>query len=123
MRRDIVVALAFGVALAGCSNEPKASQQQLEEFEPPIVGVRGDVVPRAQARFARLDKNGDGVITKDEFPARFADRFAELDTDKDGRISRSEMVEGALRRFDARDANKDGQVTPDERVDRTQAGS
>lgn len=118
MHKDIGVALALAVALAGCSEEPKASQQQLEEFDPPVVGVRGDVIPRAQARFARLDKNTDGIVTKNEFPANRADRFAELDADKDGNVSRSEMVEGALRRFDDLDANKDGQVTPDERPDR-----
>lgn len=115
MRKDMMVALALGVALAGCSNEPKASQQQLEEFEPPIVGVRGDVVPRQQARFARLDKNSDGVITKDEWPPARIDRFEALDTNKDGKVSRSEMVEGALARFDALDVNKDGQITPEER--------
>ena len=113
--RTIVVA---ALVLAGCSNQPKATDEQLEDFEPPVVGVRGDVIPRAQARFARLDKNADGVVTKDEFPARFADRFDALDADKDGKISRSEMVEGALQRFDALDLNKDGQVTPEERPKR-----
>lgn len=113
MRTLVITATAL--ALAACSNTPQATDAQLEEFEPPVVGVRGDVVPRAQARFARLDKNGDGFVTKDEFPARRADRFAELDADKDGKLSRSEMVEGALQRFDALDVNKDGQVTPEER--------
>lgn len=113
--RTIVLA---ALVLAGCSNQPKATDEQLEDFEPPVVGVRGDVIPRAQTRFARLDKNTDGVVTKDEFPARFADRFASLDANKDGTISRSEMVESALRRFDAMDLNKDGQVTPDERPKR-----
>lgn len=112
--RSVMIA-AFGLALAACSNQPKASDEELDEFEPPVVGVRGDVVPRQQARFARLDKNADGYVTADEFPARRAARFAELDTDKDGKLSRSEMVEGALKRFDRLDTNKDGQVTPDER--------
>lgn len=111
----IVTLVALGLALAACSNQPKANDEQLEDFEPPVVGVRGDVVPRAQARFARLDKNGDGFVTADEFPARRADRFAQLDTDKDGKLSRSEMVEGALQRFDALDTDKDGQITPQER--------
>lgn len=108
-------ALALGLALAACSNQPKATQEQLEEFEPPVVGVRGDVVPRAQARFARLDKNEDGFVSKDEFPAQRAARFVELDTDRNGKLSRSEIVEGALKRFDALDTDKDGQVTPQER--------
>ena len=111
----ILMIPALGLALAACSNQPTASNDQLEEFEPPVVGVRGDVVPRQQARFERLDKNKDGFVTTEEFPARRAERFSQLDTDGNGKVSRSEMVEGALNRFDALDTDKDGQVTPQER--------
>ena len=108
--------LTMGLALAGCSNTPTADEAALDDFDPPIVGVRGDVVPRQQTRFARLDKNVDGFVTPNEYPKRGAQRLAALDGDGDGKVSRSEMVEGALRRFDARDTNKDGQVTPQERA-------
>lgn len=115
MTMRVVMTALLGLALAACSNEPKAGEAGLGEFDPPVVGVRGDVVPRQQARFARLDQNVDGYLTPDEFPKRNPQRIAALDGDGDGRVSRSELVEGMLKRFDARDANRDGQVTPQER--------
>lgn len=106
---------AIGLALAACAKQPKATEEELEEFEPPTVEVRGDVVPRQQRRFERLDKNQDGHATSDEIPARLTERVMRYDANGDGKISRSEMVEGALARFDRLDTNKDGQVTPEER--------
>ncbi len=45
---------------------------------------------------AKLDKNGDGVITKDELPdgSRLAARFAEIDKDGDGSLTREELKAG-----------------------------
>lgn len=79
--------------------------------------------PRMQAR---IDANGDGVITKEEaakFP-RFAEKFAQLDKNKDGKLVRDEMPmhragmrgrtdgkrghEGGLR---AMDADGDGRIS------------
>mgnify|MGYP001607716223 CR=1 FL=1 len=116
MRLAVIVALA-GLCgpLGACSNQPKASNEQLEQFKPPMVRDRGDVVPRQQARFARLDKNGDGFVAADELPPRLAGRLAEFDGDKDGKLSRSEMVEGALDRFDRLDTSKDGKIDAAER--------
>jgi len=44
--------------------------------------------------FARLDKNGDGVITRDEVAgrARLEQRFDELDADKNGQLTKEEMM-------------------------------
>lgn len=41
-------------------------------------------------RFARLDRNGDGVIDRQEIASMLARRFARLDTDHDGVLSPSE---------------------------------
>ncbi len=51
-----------------------------------------DVVHDVMAKqmFAKLDKNGDGVLTKDEFPP-FVQKMSALDTNGDGTISRDEM--------------------------------
>ena len=112
MRHFIPSALAVG--LAACSNQPKASAVELDAFDPPTVQVRGDVQPRQQARFARLDRNGDGFVTAAEFPRNGAGRVARFDVNRDGKVSRGELVEGALARFARLDADRDGQVTPQE---------
>jgi hypothetical protein len=44
----------------------------------------------AKQMFARLDKNGDGVLTKDEFPP-FVQKMAAMDANGDGTVSRDEM--------------------------------
>lgn len=51
-----------------------------------------DVVHDVMAKqmFARLDKNGDGVLTKDEFPP-FVQKLSAMDTNGDGTVSRDEM--------------------------------
>jgi Ca2+-binding EF-hand superfamily protein len=40
--------------------------------------------------FAKLDKNGDGVLTKDEFPPSVA-KMSAMDTNGDGTVTRDEM--------------------------------
>jgi hypothetical protein len=47
--------------------------------------------PHHGGRFAKMDENGDGAVTFEEFQS------------------------GALARFDKTDTNKDGKVTPEER--------
>ncbi len=43
-----------------------------------------------KAAFAKLDKNGDGVLTKDEFPPYLA-KLSAMDSNGDGTVSRDEM--------------------------------
>jgi len=45
--------------------------------------------------FARLDKNGDGGVTKDEVEGRFADNFDTMDANKDGKIEQAEFSAAA----------------------------
>ena len=68
--------------------------------------LRGDVVPRLQSRFERLDQNKDGFLTADEFKRDGAQRIAGRDINGDGKLSRAELVEGALARFDRLDAEQ-----------------
>ncbi len=62
-------------------------QLSAEEFSKAHEVVR---TVMAQQMFAKLDKNGDGVLTKDEFPP-FVQKMAALDTNGDGTVSRDEM--------------------------------
>jgi len=80
-----------------------------------------------QARFKRLDANGDGKLSKDELFARTpaignsvlpTDRqasqqssyFLLLDTDKDGFVTLAEFMTGADRNFARCDLDKNGRI-------------
>jgi len=59
----------------------------------------------------RLDRNGDGKISRQEAPPRMADRFARLDRDNSGQLDRQELtlvVEllGRVRRPEAKPARE-----------------
>lgn len=81
-----------------------------------------DVLKRADRRFARMDKNNDGVIDKDEIGGRRAERIAYkqklrmhvLDTNKDGSVSKDEYLAKSKSRFSMMDLNGDGKVTVDD---------
>jgi Ca2+-binding EF-hand superfamily protein len=73
----------------------------------------------AAQRNQRMDTNGDGKISRDEWK-RPADMFDKLDTNHDGYITRDEMRAG--RRFDINqmDTNHDGKISKDEWKGRSQ---
>lgn len=62
----------------------------------------------------RKGKRGGGWAGKQR--GERGDWFARLDTDGDGMISRDEFIAPALKRFDRADADGDGIVTPEERA-------
>jgi Ca2+-binding EF-hand superfamily protein len=85
------------------------------------VITRAEFADARNKMFTRLDRNGDGYLTKDDRPRRFAasrggngNRLAEamtlLDKDGDGRISRDEFVKGPSVVFDRADKNRDGVI-------------
>jgi Ca2+-binding EF-hand superfamily protein len=67
--------------------------------------------------FAALDKNGDGVISRDEAAARpkLAKMFDKMDTNKDGTLSKDEMKAAhdklAERHFFKMDTDRDGRIS------------
>lgn len=81
--------------------------------------------PRCVDRFNSLDKNGDGVVTMDEFsaPKPVGDPskvFKSLDANGDGVVSQSEFESkshgrpNAAQAFKARDVDGDGVISEDE---------
>ena len=60
--------------------------------DPPISGAKAQA--RAQKLFPKADRNGDGVITVEEWVAggyKF-EKFAIVDTDRNGRITIKEFL-------------------------------
>jgi Ca2+-binding EF-hand superfamily protein len=94
-------ALCFGApALALSAPTPKPATAPAKSF------TRAEMIQKVQDRFAKLDSNKDGFVTKDEMEAaqaamreRFANRMQEretavfdrMDTNKDGSVSRAEF--------------------------------
>lgn len=81
---------------------------------------------RTRERFARLDKNSDGIVDAAEVEAeigrmtesrgpireRMMQRFgARFDADRDGKITRQEVIERAKRDFARMDLDGDGRIT------------
>lgn len=66
--------------------------------------TRAELSQALTARFAKMDTNGDGKITKEEREAsraaRLDARFASLDADKNGQISKTEFAAGHEGRMD-----------------------
>ncbi len=77
-------------------------------------GRRGqDMAQRMQRMFEQNDANGDGKLSRDEFPERMSRMFDRIDSDGDGFVTRSEMSEmrggrggrGGRGRREGRDGN------------------
>ncbi len=69
---------------------------------------------REQRRFARYDRNRDGIITRTEMLSTRTKAFKALDTDGNNLLSFEEWAVATGDRFAAADANRDGKVTPPE---------
>ncbi|HKB05274.1 MAG TPA: EF-hand domain-containing protein [Gemmataceae bacterium] len=102
MQRLLSVAAVVGLVLAFASTAGAADEKKKKKEK--------GKAPEATALFTKLDTNGDGKLSKDEFnafkgvgkkadagkePKGFAstrdDWFAKLDTNKDGSISKEEF--------------------------------
>jgi acetyl esterase/lipase len=67
--------------------------------------------------FAEWDKDGDGFLTREEFPDKFGDRmFDRIDADGDGKISRKEDDDYRARR--RRGGRGRAELPPGTRVER-----
>ena len=132
MRKIIAAALLgtsllAGAAFAAQQAPAPAPQDRMSGGNPlKLADANGDgAVTKAEmladvdARFARLDPNKDGKISKDERPGDGAGRggrmMTRIDTDGDGAISLDEQRAQATRRFERVDANKDGTLDQAER--------
>lgn len=87
---------------------------------------------RTRERFARLDRNSDGVVDAAEFEAAMTGRMSRIqermggglrmgerlirmfDTNNDGRVTKDEFQAGIKKRFGEMDLNNDGRITDED---------
>lgn len=66
--------------------------------------TKAELTASLEARFAKMDVNGDGTLTKEDRDLRRQQRldarFTQLDADRNGQISKSEFTTGHERRAD-----------------------
>lgn len=134
MNRHTWATLATALTLIA----PLASQAQpatepapAPQTEPAPAPAPAPMAPREKSqrvphdKFAQVDTNHDGVISRDEAAAapQLASRFDEADADKDGRVTPAELKNHAKSHrlnnkgagaFTKLDSNGDGVVTRDE---------
>jgi Ca2+-binding EF-hand superfamily protein len=86
--------------------------------------TRAELTRYRAASFSRLDRNSDGVLTRDDIPAIAARLNPDLDFDRlmaqfdgndDRRVSRDEFVNGPTAYFDRADTNNDNILSQAER--------
>ena len=125
-RKSLLVALCIVTAIAGGAD----AQQGDSEAMTARADANGDgditweemTALRAQT-FARLDRNGDGVVnSSDSPPSPFSGRFsnalhtlqADFDADGDGEIVEAELTGAPSPLFEAGDTDGDNVLSADE---------
>jgi hypothetical protein len=104
------------------ASPPPPAVESLPEGDPDAVGeappMPGEASPqsREEKRFARYDRNRNGVITRIEMLGSRTKAFKALDKDGDNLLSFEEWAVATSDRFGAADADKDGKLTPAEFV-------
>lgn len=88
-------------------------------------GPHGRHGPRGGGLMALVDANKDGAVTKAELTAALDARFAKLDADRDGKLTKEDREARRAQRLDARfaalDADRNGQVSKAEFLAAAQA--
>ena len=83
---------------------------------------RAEVPNMPTERFALIDANKDGGLTKQEMADAHAKkaaghggrRFERMDENGDGKVTKAEAEAGVKKMFEHKDANHDGAITRDE---------
>ena len=81
-----------------------------------VAGLRGPAPPQAseltqeEQRFFRYDRNRDRKITRNEMLSTRTDAFRKLDKDGNNLLTFEEWAVATVNRFDGADANHDGEL-------------
>ena len=81
---------------------------------PGFTMAQGTPLAATQTAFAKMDANGDGVVTVAEYNAYWKGRFNDMDADKDGKIMAAEFDAATQQQFGSMDANKDNALVAQE---------
>jgi len=106
--------LFAGSAVAAPQDRPMEDLLTMSDTNGDGVVTEAEFLADVDARFAKLDADKDGKISKQERPGDAEGRggrmMRRIDTNNDGAISLDEQRAQANRRFDRLDANADGKV-------------
>jgi hypothetical protein len=81
---------------------------------PPPMPPEADPRTREQKRFDRYDRNRDGIVTRTEMMASRTAEFRRLDKDGNNLLSFEEWAARTSDRFAGADADRDGKLAPAE---------
>lgn len=89
---------------------PVADPGQMRGPEPP----QATEMTREERRFARFDRNGDRIITREELLASRTKAFRALDKDGNNLLTFEEWAVATSDRFARADGDGNGRLTPEE---------
>ncbi|WP_426163342.1 histidine kinase [Sandarakinorhabdus sp. DWP1-3-1] len=104
------------VALAALPPPPAVEDSDSEAEPGALTAPRSDVTPaeREARRFARVDKDRDDRVSRDEYLATRKKAFARLDSNGDGRVSFEEYAARTVEKFARADRDGDGALAAPE---------
>lgn len=117
-----LVALSIAASPAAAQmggRDPMAAFDDADTNHDGVV-TKAEFKAARSARFARMDRNGDGAISRDDFGRliqfrpqigqRIDAMLAEADANHDGRVTQAELDAAPTKVFDLADTNGDGVV-------------
>jgi Ca2+-binding EF-hand superfamily protein len=120
------------VSLTAVAGGGKGKGKFMEYFDANQDGVvtMSELNEASKQRYAKMDADGNGAVTLEEFQAYLGDRkaqwreqrFTEMDSNGDNQISQQEYIQykqqRAEQRYQEMDADKDGVVSKEEYLNR-----
>jgi Ca2+-binding EF-hand superfamily protein len=126
--RSVALSLAMAALVAmpvqaqpgrGGGRDPAAMLQTADVNHDGVI-TREEFSEARLARFAKMDRNGDGYVSRDDFGRilrlrpqagqRIDALLAQGDSNHDGRLSREEQRAAPMTLFDRLDTNRDGRI-------------